>query len=488
MRRPCTARRRCRAPLADLREAEARIEKIRVEQSAKAEALRAIQERFYAAGGEVTRIEQSIRARPRDAAASARRPGTGARLRSASSRAVIERDRSQLAGAGAGARHGAARPRCRARERARRALRARALRAGAHALAAGLRRSTRRRSPRVSARRRSSAPASSSWRISSTGSCSSASGRNGARGARAARAGLGARDARGAGGSGARCRPEGRRRSCAASARSSPRPASRSASRPRRSRRCARAGSSRSGLKVSTEALQQAALGKASGKITEWLEVAVARSESARRAAAAGGAWLGARGRDGARRLSRGRLRRRPRFGRGSARRLRRRPSRGGERAAATAAAAADPASLKAKVLGRAVPGLGARPGVHRGNACPRRCGCGAASASGQSVVTRDGVWLGADWLRLSRDPEPHTGVIEREETLRALRAEVSRLEAEVKNGESRARAQPRAGARVRGSARAAAGRGEPPAPRARRSARGARFGPGAQSRCRAAA
>jgi chromosome segregation protein len=55
---------------------------------------------------------------------------------------------------------------------------------------------------------------------------------------------------------------------------------------------------------------------------------------------------------------------------------------------------------------------------------------------AGQSVVTRDGVWLGADWLRLSRDPEPHTGVIEREETLRALRAEVSRLETEVKNGE----------------------------------------------------
>src|SRR6201998_1450783 len=48
------------AAVADLREAEARIEKIRVDQSAKADALRAIQERFYSAGSEVTRVEQSI--------------------------------------------------------------------------------------------------------------------------------------------------------------------------------------------------------------------------------------------------------------------------------------------------------------------------------------------------------------------------------------------------------------------------------------------
>ena len=56
--------------------------------------------------------------------------------------------------------------------------------------------------------------------------------------------------------------------------------------------------------------------------------------------------------------------------------------------------------------------------------------------SAGQSVVTRDGVWLGADWLRLSRDPEPHTGVIEREESLRTLRTETARLEAEVKERE----------------------------------------------------
>src|SRR5271166_3382249 len=46
------------AVLADLREAE--VERIRVDQSAKAEALSAIQARFYGAGAEVTRVEQSI--------------------------------------------------------------------------------------------------------------------------------------------------------------------------------------------------------------------------------------------------------------------------------------------------------------------------------------------------------------------------------------------------------------------------------------------
>ena len=46
--------------LADLREAEAAIERIRADQSAKADALNAIQARFYEAGAEVTRIEQSI--------------------------------------------------------------------------------------------------------------------------------------------------------------------------------------------------------------------------------------------------------------------------------------------------------------------------------------------------------------------------------------------------------------------------------------------
>ncbi len=48
------------AVLADLREAEAHIERVRADQSAKADALNAIQGRYYEAGAEVTRIEQGI--------------------------------------------------------------------------------------------------------------------------------------------------------------------------------------------------------------------------------------------------------------------------------------------------------------------------------------------------------------------------------------------------------------------------------------------
>ena len=36
----------------------------------------------------------------------------------------------------------------------------------------------------------------------------------------------------------------------------------------------------------------------------------------------------------------------------------------------------------------------------------------------GQSVITRDGIWIGPDWLRVSRDKDAHEGVIEREERL----------------------------------------------------------------------
>ena len=48
-----------------------------------------------------------------------------------------------------------------------------------------------------------------------------------------------------------------------------------------------------------------------------------------------------------------------------------------------------------------------------------------ATLASGESVITRDGVWLGHDWLRVSRDQDAHAGVIEREVELTAARDQV---------------------------------------------------------------
>ncbi len=53
-----------------------------------------------------------------------------------------------------------------------------------------------------------------------------------------------------------------------------------------------------------------------------------------------------------------------------------------------------------------------------------------ALLAPGQSLITRDGVWLGEHWLRVSRATEARTGVIEREKELRALRDAFTQAEA----------------------------------------------------------
>ena len=41
---------------------------------------------------------------------------------------------------------------------------------------------------------------------------------------------------------------------------------------------------------------------------------------------------------------------------------------------------------------------------------------------AGESIITRDGVWIGASWLRVSRDEDPHAGVLAREQELRSVR------------------------------------------------------------------
>jgi chromosome segregation protein len=184
---------------------------------------------------------------------------------------------------------------------------------------------------------------------------------------------------------------------------------------------------------VSTEALQQAALGKASGKVTQWLksnaldqrprlaqQLRVARGWE-RAVETVLGSYLEAvcvEGLDGVAALLA--------------------DFDGGQLAMVSAADAAPPTPaeagatwLVAKVQGspvlesllasvRTADGLTAALELRRG------------LRPGESVVTRDGIWLGRDWLRLSRDRDPHAGVIEREESLRELRAETDRLEAEV--------------------------------------------------------
>src|SRR6266851_5713174 len=83
------------AVLADLREVEADIERIRADQESKADALGAIQTRFYEAGAEVTRIEQGIQF-TRELRQRQRSDLEQAEAQVADLTQVLGRDRSQL--------------------------------------------------------------------------------------------------------------------------------------------------------------------------------------------------------------------------------------------------------------------------------------------------------------------------------------------------------------------------------------------------------
>ncbi|MFO1376225.1 MAG: chromosome segregation protein SMC [Steroidobacteraceae bacterium] len=55
----------------------------------------------------------------------------------------------------------------------------------------------------------------------------------------------------------------------------------------------------------------------------------------------------------------------------------------------------------------------------------------------GESVITRDGVWVGRNWLRVSRERDEHAGVIGREKDIRALRDAVRDAEQRVRTLEA---------------------------------------------------
>jgi chromosome segregation protein len=97
----------------------------------------------------------------------------------------------------------------------------------------------------------------------------------------------------------------------------------------------------------------------------------------------------------------------------------------------------ANSTSLLAKVQGAAVLTSVLAP-VRTAESLPEALRLQARLQAGESVVTRDGIWLGADWLRVSRDADAHAGVIEREETLRDVRAQVAALAEDVKQLEQR--------------------------------------------------
>ena len=53
------------------------------------------------------------------------------------------------------------------------------------------------------------------------------------------------------------------------------------------------------------------------------------------------------------------------------------------------------------------------------------------------SIVTRSGEWVGRSWLRVNRGSDPHAGVIERDKRLRALRGEWQAADVQVRERES---------------------------------------------------
>ncbi len=69
-----------------------------------------------------------------------------------------------------------------------------------------------------------------------------------------------------------------------------------------------------------------------------------------------------------------------------------------------------------------------------------------AELAPGESVVTPEGVWLGANWVRLPGQEDAESGVLEREQQIQRLREEVASAEARAETVEER-RSQARDGA-----------------------------------------
>jgi chromosome segregation protein len=421
------------AVLADLREAEAQIERIRADQSTKADALNAIQGRYYEAGAEVTRIEQGIEY-ARELRQRQRSDLEQIDSQTAELARVVQLDRVQLESLsmelstmvpGLDAAHESERIASQALERCEQALTSWQFSWDNHAQAVALgQRETQVERARIEQlesqqrrllqqQERQDSERSTFAQLQPPAALETLTERADA--------------ARTAG------------ESAAAELQTLLSEISVTREREREESQSLNALRARlqqaQGEQVSTEALQQAALGKASGKVTQWL-----KSQS---------------------------LDRLPRV----AQQLR--VDKGWERAVETVlgsyleavcvdgldsvtdvlgsfdggnlavvstegapgARAAD--SLQAKVQGTTVLGS-LLSSVQTAESLADALTLRRQLKAGESVVTRDGIWLGNDWLRVSRDADPHTGVIEREETLREIGIQVDSLEKAVKDLEVR--------------------------------------------------
>jgi chromosome segregation protein len=424
------------AAIADLREAEAEIERIRAEQSTQVDVLSAIQARFYEAGAEVTRIEQSIQY-TREMRQRQRADLELAQTQMQELGDVIQRDRSQSDALtaelatmepGLDAAHESERSTRQALEQAEQALAAWQLAWDTHAkaVAAGqgetqverarieqlenqqrrlLQQQERQLAEQVSLSEQT--PTASLDGLADQTASAADAGQRAQQELQEVLAEL-------------------------AATREREREQARGLNELRTQWQAALS------KQLSTEALQQAALGKAAGKVTQWLksqsldgrprlaqQLRVDRGWE-RAVETVLGSYLEAVCVDGLDSVTEllssfdgGQLA----------------VVTGGQESAVAAAAGgvSDAASLRAKVQGAAVLGS-LLSSVYAADSLAEALRRRPDLRPGESVVTRDGIWIGPDWLRLSRDQDPRAGVIEREETLREVRATADRLGAGVKD------------------------------------------------------
>jgi len=428
--------------IAELREVEAQIERVRADQAAKAESLNIIQARFYEAGSEVARIEQSI------AHAREMRLRQQSDLRQVQSQvsdlsAVMLRDRSQLDSLAreleimapdldsAHARESAAAAALSACEQALTEWQV-AWDAHARSVASAQRETQveRARIEQLESQQRRLLQQQERVTAERTGLLalqpSVATEALAERAAAAAGAGLRA--------------SEELQELLAAMA--SARDAEREQTKVLNALRARHQEAQ--GKLVSTEALQQAALGKSSGKVAEWLKskslhllprvAQQLRVEKGweRAVETVLGSYLEAVCVDGLESVT-ALL---PSFQSGHLAVVSAVEGGGVHSGAVHTDAGGDP-SLLAKIQGTTVLASVLAP-VLTAESLQEALQIQPRLRAGESVVTRDGIWLGAEWLRVSRDADAHAGVIEREEVLRDIRSDVAALAEQLRQHEQR--------------------------------------------------
>lgn len=76
--------------------------------------------------------------------------------------------------------------------------------------------------------------------------------------------------------------------------------------------------------------------------------------------------------------------------------------------------------------------------GIYAVDTLDEALGLRSRLAAHESVITRDGMWLGSNWLRVTRDADEKAGVIQREHELNELATSIEGLMADIEDAEGR--------------------------------------------------